>query len=153
MYIACTNNNGSKYLRLVKSTKGLDKNGKYKQIQKTVKSLGPLSKFDDGKPDYLNRLKQSFKDGTPLIDELLPYVDADSKLSTVTLTFTDYDDSCFSRPLNCSNILLDNMFSNLGLSHFFTRYKYTRNIQRIIKKSSKHTQTVGLLDFPSSPFW
>lgn len=128
MYIACTNNNGSKYLRLVKSTKGLDKNGKYKQIQKTVKSLGPLSKFDDGKPDYLNRLKQSFKDGTPLIEELLPYVDANSKPSTVTLTFTDYEDYCFSKPLNCSNILLDNLFSNLGLSHFFSRYKYNHNL-------------------------
>lgn len=47
MYITCSNNNGTKYLRLVKSTKVLDEDGKYKQCPKTVKSHGLLSKDDD----------------------------------------------------------------------------------------------------------
>ena len=37
-------------------------------------NIGPLDRFDDGQPDYLERLRQSFKDGAPLIPELLPYV-------------------------------------------------------------------------------
>lgn len=128
MYITCSNNNGTKYLRLVKSTKSLDANGKYKQRPKTVNSIGPLSKFDDGKPDYLDRLKQSFKDGKPIIDMLLPYVDQDITQS-VTLTFNDGDDCCFTKPLNCSNILLDNIFTNSGLAHHFSRYKYNHNLE------------------------
>ena len=31
--------------------------------------------FDDGKPNYFERLKESFKNGNPIIEDLLPYVD------------------------------------------------------------------------------
>ena len=39
-----------------------------------VLNIGPLARFDDGKPDFLHRLRQSFKDGEPLIESLRPYV-------------------------------------------------------------------------------
>ena len=42
-------------------------------VSYTHLSIGPLSRFDDGKPDYVKRLKKSFKEGCPLIDSLKPF--------------------------------------------------------------------------------
>lgn len=75
MFVECYNNNGIPYLRLVRSVRRPSKKdpSKITSYKHTELSIGPLSRFDDGKPDYVRRLKQSFKDGKPLIDSLLPY--------------------------------------------------------------------------------
>ena len=59
-HIECVKNNGVPYLRLAESR--YDKN---KQSQKKIiiKNLGPLSKYDDGKPNFLKRFRQQFKNG------------------------------------------------------------------------------------------
>ena len=48
-HIECVKNNGVPYLRLAESR--YDKNKK-RQKKIIIKNLGPLSKFDDGKPDF-----------------------------------------------------------------------------------------------------
>ena len=57
--------------RLVASL-GLKKvNGKTVHRRKNVLNLGPLSRHDDGKPDYLRRLRESYRagpEGAELID-------------------------------------------------------------------------------------
>ena len=74
MNIECFKNHNTPYLRLVASL-GLKKvNGKTVHRRKNVLNLGPLSRHDDGKPDYLVRLRESFKAGKPLIKALEPYV-------------------------------------------------------------------------------
>ena len=71
-------NHGITYLRLTESL-GLKKVGeRVVQRRKVVLSLGPLSRHDDGEPDYLLRLRESFRAGKPLIKELEPYVDPGS---------------------------------------------------------------------------
>jgi len=68
MYIVKFKNNGTDYLRLVESRY----NPVLKKQQKDViKNLGPLSKFDDGKPDFLMRFRQQFKDNGIEIDGIL----------------------------------------------------------------------------------
>ena len=62
------------YLRLVESERRLSRNGRPISGKRLVLGLGPLSRHDDGRPDYLGRLRQSFREGRPLIPELLPYV-------------------------------------------------------------------------------
>ena len=59
-HIECIKNNGVPYLRIAESR--YDKN---KQHQKKIiiKNLGPLSKYDDGKPDFLKRFREQFKNG------------------------------------------------------------------------------------------
>ena len=69
MYIDCVVNSGKPYLRVAESY-SVKENGVRKNRKRTVRNLGPLSKFDDGKPDFLQRLRQSFKDGKPIIDGL-----------------------------------------------------------------------------------
>lgn len=59
-HIECVKNNGVPYLRLAESR--YDKNKK-RQKKIVIKNLGPLSKFDDGKPDFLKRLREKFKNG------------------------------------------------------------------------------------------
>ena len=75
MFIECYKNNGIPYLRLVRSVRRPSKSDPQKitSYKHTELSIGPLSRFDDGKPDYVKRLKDSFKQGKPLIDSLKPF--------------------------------------------------------------------------------
>ena len=62
MHIECTKNSGIPYLRIVEG-KYTNENGKVKIKKKVLKNLGALSKFDDGKPDFLKRFREQFKNG------------------------------------------------------------------------------------------
>ena len=59
-HIECVKNNGVPYLRLAESRYDKDKKHQKKII---IKNLGPLSKFDDGKPDFLKRFREKFRNG------------------------------------------------------------------------------------------
>lgn len=72
MFVECVKNNGIPCLRLVEGIRVTNKNGDRTSQKKLILSIGPLSRFDDGQPDYVARLKKSFKAGNPLIPELLP---------------------------------------------------------------------------------
>nr|MCR4883486.1 hypothetical protein [Clostridiales bacterium] len=78
MYVELTKNNGTLYLRLVKNVRVTNSKGVKTSTKKVVLNIGPLSRYDDGKPDYLERLKESYKNGSPLIPELIPYVDSEA---------------------------------------------------------------------------
>ena len=54
-HIECVKNNGKPYLRLAESRYVKDI-GRQKKF--VLKNLGPLSKFDDGKPDFLKRFRE-----------------------------------------------------------------------------------------------
>ena len=72
MYIECFTNNGKPYLRLVRSVRIIKPDGRKVTQKQPVFNIGPLDHFDDGKPDYVERLKRSYREGKPLIDSLLP---------------------------------------------------------------------------------
>ena len=59
-HIECVKNNGKPYLRLAESRYVKDI-GKQKKF--IIKNIGPLSKYDDGKPDFLKRFREKFKNG------------------------------------------------------------------------------------------
>lgn len=63
MYVECFTNNGKPYLRLVQSVRITKTDGKKVPQKQVVLNLGPLDRFDDGQPDYVSRLKKSFKAG------------------------------------------------------------------------------------------
>ncbi len=66
MYIDQVVNSGKPYLRVAESY-SVRVDGVRVNRKRTIRNIGPLSRFDDGKPDFLRRLKQSFKDGHPII--------------------------------------------------------------------------------------
>lgn len=64
MFIEKIKNNGKEYLRLVHAVRKPNKNGDMVSTKKVILNIGPLDRFDDGQPDFLNRLKNPFKQGT-----------------------------------------------------------------------------------------
>lgn len=61
MFIEVVQNNGNKYLRLVQSIRVVNKDGYKVSQKKVISNIGPLSRFDDGQPDYVDRLKKLLK--------------------------------------------------------------------------------------------
>ena len=121
-------NHGIPYLRLIESRGIENRDGKIVQRRKCVLSIGPLSRHDDGKPDYLARLRQSFRDGKPLIKELKPFVGATPRKS-VTLTFEDGDEKSLGDPKRLASVILDPVFSALGLDELFASVKFASKIK------------------------
>ena len=70
MYVESFKNNGIPYLRLVRSDRVTNKKGIKTATKTVVLNIGPLSRYDDGQPNYVERLKKSFKAGNPLIPVL-----------------------------------------------------------------------------------
>ena len=113
MFIECYKNNGTDYLRLVRSVRRPKKSDPsvFSSYKVTELNIGPLSRFDDGKPDYVRRLKQSFRDGDPLIPALRPYVDEAAVPKREGLPAdTSLFKTSFAHPRYAATILLDRIF-------------------------------------------
>ena len=68
MHIEKYTNNGIDYLRLVEGKRMRAPNGKSRTGKRVLLCIGALSRLDDGKPAYIGRLRQSFREGKPLIN-------------------------------------------------------------------------------------
>lgn len=128
MFIECFTNNGKPYLRLVKSIRVTKPDGRKVSKKQPVYNIGPLDRYDDGKPDYVDRLKKSYKDGRPLIPALLPYT-SDAPAKKYVLEFVPGSKYCTASPKNFAPCLLDNVFAALGLDQLFASIKHTSKFQ------------------------
>jgi transposase len=129
MHIDVTNNNGKPYLKLVKSVRVENAAGKKVSTKKIIKSIGPLDRYDDGAPDYIERLRKSFKAGQPLIEMLEPYCSKDSPVENYSFRFNEGDTVCFGQTKLFSHILLEKIVEELGLQNFFSSYKGFTKLQ------------------------
>lgn len=123
MYIECFTNNAKPYLRLVQSVRVTNKRGNKVPQKQVVLNIGPLDRFDDGQPDYVERLKKSFKSGNPLIPMLLPYCSNTHPVETYRFSINEGSPDCFGHPKLFSHLLLEKMLEELGLHFFFSSYK------------------------------
>ena len=123
MYVESFKNNGIPYLRLVRNDRVINKKGLKTSTKTVVLNIGPLSRFDDGQPDYVERLKKSFKAGSPLIPALLPYCSKEQPAETYRLALRQGSPDCFGHPRLFSHLLLEKMLEELGLQSFFSSYK------------------------------
>ena len=121
-------NHGMPYLRLIESRGIGNRDGRVVQRRKCVLSIGPLARHDDGKPGYLARLRQSFRDGKPLIKALEPFV-GDAPRKSVTLTFQDGDEKSLGEPKRLASAILDPVFAALGLDALFASVKFASRIK------------------------
>ena len=128
MFIECVKNNGTKYLRLVDARTcridGVPTHQRY-----VVRNIGPLSRFDDGLPDYIGRLRESFRNGTPIIPLLGEYASGyqSEKKIRFELDVND-DDHCFCQPKNIGYFLLDGLYDALGIGDVLKQYKSNNSI-------------------------
>ena len=117
MFIECAKMKGrSPYLR-VAETYTETRDGVAKTKKRIVKSIGPLPNFDDGKPDFVKRLKESFKNGTPIIEGLEELAKSNPTKDLVTLRFDKRVlEDCCCAPKNIGYFLPDALFDSLGIS-------------------------------------
>lgn len=123
MYVECFKNNGKDYLRLVKSQRVVNAKGIKTATKSVVLNIGPLHRFDDGLPDYVDRLKKSFKAGNPMIPALKPFCCAQAPMETYRFSITEGSPDCFGHPKIFSHLLLERILEELGLNTFFSAYK------------------------------
>ncbi|MDO5128060.1 MAG: IS1634 family transposase [Eubacteriales bacterium] len=127
MFIEKIKNNGKDYLRLVHAVRKPNKKGQMVSTKNVILNIGPLDRFDDGEPGYLDRLKKSFKAGSPLIPELQPYCDSKAPSETYHITINEGSPDCFGHPRLFSHLFLERILEELGLNTFFSSYKgFTR---------------------------
>jgi len=148
MYIDCVTNSGKPYLRVAESyttkVEGVRKNRK-----RTVRNIGPLSRFDDGQPDFLVRVKRSFKDGKPIIPGLDDLI-SELPPRKFTVEFDrDSIESSFSTPKNVGCFLLDSMYNFLGIYDVLKLHKSRREIEYDLNGNAK-LLVFGRILFPDS---
>ena len=123
MFIETIKNNGKPYLRLVHAVRKRNKNGDMVSSKNVILNIGPVDRFHDGQPDYVDRLKKSFKAGNPLIPELLPYCEEQRPVEKYQFSFTEGSPECFGHPKIFSHILFEKILEELGINTFFSSYK------------------------------
>ena len=128
MALEIINNNGTQYIRIVEN-KYVVKNGNRSCKKNVLLNVGPVSRFDDGKPDYVKRLKESFKNGNPLISALVPYVDKKPIKEVYDITFKDGDPDCIGHNKLFSNALIERIIEEIGLTSFVGKYKAQTNYE------------------------
>lgn len=127
MHIEKYKTNGKYYLRLVEN-KRIIKDGQSVNRKKLILSLGRIDQYDDGQPNYLERLRQSFRDGRPLIPALQEYVEYAPK-SVVQISFEQGSTFCVAAPRRFAPCILDSVFAALGLDQLFASIKHTSRIK------------------------
>jgi transposase len=150
MFIECAKMKGrSPYLR-VSETYSVSENGVTKTKKRILKNIGPLPKFDDGKPDYMARLKKSFKDGEPLIAELAGLSAQNPTKDIITITFDRRDKrACMASPKNIGGFLLDGLYNTLGIYEVLCSYKSRNHLEYDLNGNTK-LLTFGRVLFPDS---
>lgn len=129
MYIDIFKNNGTEYIRLRESYRTKTAEGKVAIRKRTICNIGPLSKFDDGEPDYLERLRESFRLGNPLIPELTEYTGKKPPIEKYSIRLQEGGPECIGHPRLYSHVFLDKLLDELGLEDFFRSYKGFSKIQ------------------------
>lgn len=128
MFLEFANNNGKPYIRVAESIR-IEKDGKMVIRKKVIKNIGPMDKFDDGKPDFKERLKASFLSGNPLIPELLPFVPKSQPVEKYTFQITEGSPECVGHPKLFSQTLLEAILKELEIPTVVSSYKSFSKIQ------------------------
>lgn len=164
-HIECTGPKSKKYLRICKN-RMIPGTGKIQKV--VIKNLGPLTKFDDGKPDFLKRFRNQFNTDGIVVggimyrnDELSP------RKYTFDIPFSSEDslNSISFRHLNYGYAILDAVLSNLRIDDYFKVYKNRHKtnldiynilrllvLSRILNPDSKLATFEAKDDFFGTPF-
>ena len=124
MYLDIFNNNDKMYIRISESYRIYsEEKKKFVNRKRTIKNIGPVSKFDDGKGNFIERLRASFIAGTPIIKELEPYVSKEVKKEIYNFQIHEGTEECIGHAKLFSNLLLDKLMEEIGLTQYINAYK------------------------------
>ena len=119
-HIECYKNHGIDYLRICEA-RYIKETGKQKKI--TLKNIGPLSKYDDGKPDVLKRLREKFKNGE------IDFDGVSYKTKSSPKNVFELDDSHQIDLKNIGYFFLDAIYEQLGISSVLFQTKSRSKIE------------------------
>lgn len=120
-HIECVKNNGKPYLRLAEA-KYVKELGRQKKI--VIKNLGPLSKFDDGNPDFLIRFREKFKNGEIDFDGITYYSNSHHK------KFFEIDnEKNYIELKNIGFLFLQSVYNSLGIYELLREIKSNSKIE------------------------
>jgi len=122
MFLDIYSRYGKRYIRISEGYR-VQKDGKSLTRKRIIKSLGAISTYDDGKPNFEQRLRDSFKAGQPLIPELLPYVKKDTPKKVYHLTIHADTDECIGKPKFFATCIFDKILDDIGLRSFVGTFK------------------------------
>ena len=120
-HIECVKNNGKPYLRIAESRYVKDI-GRQKKF--VLKNLGPLSKFDDGKPDFLKRFREKFKNGEIDFDGITYY----SNLPTKRVFEID-NEMNYIELKNIGFLFLQSIYNSLGIYDLLREIKSNSKLE------------------------
>jgi len=120
MHIEKFKNNGVDYLRLAESRYIPELK---KQKKTIIKNLGPLSKFDDDKPDFLIRLREKFKSGEIDFDGIFYNTPTQARV-----LFTPNETNEIE-PKNIGYFILEKFYRDLGIDKILQLEKSKSRIE------------------------
>lgn len=146
-HIELVKNNEKPYLRIAES-RYIKELGRQKKF--VLKNLGPLSKFDDGEPNFLERFREKFKNGEIDFDGFSYYNKRQEKYNfEFEFDKTNPTAYCINFK-NLGYIFLDKLYNELGINQVLsleksrTQIKYDLNgltkllvLNRILDPDSK----------------
>ena len=124
MYLDCFKNYNKPYLRIVHNIYH-NENGKVKQKRITLKNLGPLSNYDDGKPDLLIRLREQFKNGELVDLSEFDLKEIQDQKDTIPLSEINLK----LNPKNIGYLFLNQIYNELGIDTLLNRIKSDSKIE------------------------
>jgi len=137
VFIECFKNNGTPYLR-VTAVFRVNEGAHSKCRRRVVRNIGPLSRFDDDKPDYLSRLRESFTNGYPMIESLSDLVEGKPLCKRMVVEYDlENADNCFCDPKNIGYFLLDGLYDRLGIYDVLNKHKSQTKLEYDINGLAK----------------
>lgn len=122
MYLDLYSKDGHRYIRISESVR-VEKNGTRVTRKKVIKNIGPVSRYDDGKPNFEQRLRDSFKACNPIIPELVPFIPKEIPKEIYHLSIHTDTDECVGEPKLFANCILDKILDELGIRSFVGTFK------------------------------
>lgn len=86
-------------------------------------NVGPVDKFDDGQPNFIQRLRDSFDAGLPIIKELESYVNKKQPKEVYNFRILASTDECVGEPKLFACSSFDYILEEIGLSSYIRSYK------------------------------
>jgi transposase len=123
MFIECVKNNGTDYLRVTEVFRD-ESVSPPKTRRRVLRNIGPLSRFNDGKPDYMKRLRDSLRSGEPIIESLSDLLDGRPASRKIRVEYdTEKPDDCVCDPKNIGYFVPDGLYDALGVHNVMTKHK------------------------------
>ena len=125
VYINCSKSGNKKYVQIIEATYVRRPDGSSTIKRKVLKNLGSLESLDDGKPDFLKRLREQFRRGELNIDGFEKIEHKNNDRSTVVIG----KEYAYLEPKNLGYFFINSIFDQLGIAEILTLEKSRSKIE------------------------